>query len=264
MLLAVDIGNTNIVCALFDEDRLINEWRIFTDTNRTADEYSSILLSLMRDAGIKPGSISSAILSSVVPLLIGPFITVTERLTGKKPLIIGPSVYDKLPIKIPTSAVHEIGSDIVCNAVEAYSSLNGACIAVDFGTALTLTAISDKGEILGVSIAPGLRTAVNSLFKNTAQLPSVPLEAPPDSLGTNTIHSIQSGIVFGYKGLVESLIERIKSDMAKKNGISADDIKVIATGGLNSVLSPITSVFQKVDKQLTLKGLCRIAKLLDK
>ena len=263
MLLAVDIGNTNIVVALFHNDELVHEWRMYSDANRTSDEYSSILFSLMRDAGVTLASIDSAILSSVVPLLIGPFITVLERITGKKPFIVGPSIYDKLEIKIPEQAVHEIGSDIVCNAVEAYGSLKSPCITVDFGTALTLTAISGKGEILGVSIAPGLRTAVNSLFQNTAQLPSVPLEAPPDSLGTNTIHSIQSGIVLGYKGLVEYLIERMRSDMCSKTGASPEDICIVATGGLNSVLKPISSVFQTVDKQLTLKGLRRIASILE-
>ena len=264
MLLAVDIGNTNIVVALFHQDELVHEWRMYSDANRTSDEYSSILFSLMRDAGVTLASIDTAILSSVVPLLIGPFITVLERITGKKPFIVGPAIYDKLDIKIPEQAVHEIGTDIVCNAVEAYASLKSPCITVDFGTALTLTAISGTGEILGVSIAPGLRTAVNSLFHTTAQLPSVPLEAPPDSLGTNTIHSIQSGIVLGYKGLVEFLIERMRSDMCVKTGASAESIKIIATGGLNSVLKPITSVFQTVDKQLTLKGLRRIASLLEK
>lgn len=263
MLLAVDIGNTNIVVALFHKEELVHEWRVFSDPNRTADEYSSVLFSFMRDAGVTISSIDSSILSSVVPLLIGPFITVLERITGKKPDIVSPAIYDRLDITIPEPAIHEIGSDIVCNAVGAWGMLKSACIVVDFGTALTLTAINSKGDILGVSIAPGLRTAVNSLFKNTAQLPSVPLEAPPDSLGTNTIHSIQSGIVLGYKGLVEFLIATIKKDMYAKSGVAEDDIKVIATGGLNSVLKPITSVFQTVDKQLTLKGLMRVASLLN-
>ncbi len=262
MLLAVDIGNTNIVVALFHKDELVHEWRMYSDSKRTADEYSSILSSLMRDAGVTPSAISSAILSSVVPLLIGPFITVIERMTGNKPVIVGPAMYDKLPITLPESAVHEIGTDLVSNAVEAWCANKCPCIVVDFGTALTFTSINAKGDLLGVAICPGLRTAVNALFNNTAQLPSVPLEAPPDSIGTNTIHSIQAGIVLGYKGLVESLIAQTKADMAKKSGCSEEDIKVIATGGLNSVLKPITNVFQTVDKQLTLKGLNRIASFM--
>lgn len=262
MLLTVDIGNTNIVAALFHKEELVSEWRMYSDPNRTADEYSSTLLSLMRESGISHGAIKTAILSSVVPLLIGPFITVIERIIGKKPIIVGKQIYDKLPIFIPESAIHEIGTDIVCNAVEAYSKLNSACIVVDFGTALTMTAIGKNGEILGVTITPGIRTAVNSLFTNTAQLPSVPLEAPPDSLGTNTIHSIQAGIVLGYKGLVESLIGQIKKDMCAKSEVTENNIHIIATGGLNSVLKPITDVFQTVDKQLTLFGLRRIAQIV--
>ena len=262
MLLTVDIGNTNIVAALFHKEELVCEWRMYSDPNRTSDEYTSTLISLMRDSGIMHGAIKTAILSSVVPLLIGPFVTVIERLIGKKPIIVGKSIYDKLPIKIPESAIHEIGTDIVCNAVEGYSKLNSACIVVDFGTALTMTAIGKNGDILGVTISPGIRTAVNSLFTNTAQLPSVPLEAPVDSLGTNTIHSIQAGIVLGYKGLVEALISQIKKDMCKKTNINESEINVIATGGLNSVLKPITDVFQEVDKQLTLFGLRRIATII--
>ena len=160
--------------------------------------------------------------------------------------------------------MHEIGTDLVCNAVEAYSRYKRACIVVDFGTALTFTAINGEGQIDGVAITPGLGTAVNALFANTAQLPSVSLATPPSSLGTNTIHSIQAGIVLGYKGLVESLIQQMKKDMANKTGVKPSDITVIATGGLNSVLKPVTSVLKEVDKQLTLKGLKRIADIVQK
>lgn len=259
--MTIDIGNTHIVTALFYDSEIIHEWRIHSDTQRTADEYCSILLSLFRDAGVSQNAIQSAILSSVVPLLIGPFINVVQKITGKKPLIVTPALFDKLPIQIPQTAIHEIGSDIVCNIVEAWSRFKSPCIVLDFGTALTFTAVSADGFIQGVAITPGLGTALNSLFKNTAQLPSVPLEQPPDSLGTNTIHSIQSGILLGYKGLVESLVSQMSSDMCKKTGCATESIHIIATGGLNSVLKPITDIFQVVDKQLTLKGLHRIAML---
>lgn len=267
MVLVTDIGNTNVVIALFKNDKLINQWRMASDTKRTADEYCSILLSLFRDASIAHEKIEFAVLSTVVPLLLGPFIRVIERLTGKKPLVVNADLYDKLPITVPDAARHEIGTDLVCNAVEAYSRYKNACIVVDFGTALTFTAINHIGSIEGVAITPGLGTAVAALFNNTAQLPSVPLVAPPSSLGTNTIHSIQAGIVLGYKGLVESLISQMKNDLRAKNaknGTNLADIKVVATGGLNSVLKPITDVFQDVDKELTLKGLYRIAQFLQK
>lgn len=262
MLLTIDIGNTHIVTALFYKDEPIHEWRMYSDTKRTADEYTSILLSLFRDAGVSQSSIKSAILSSVVPILIGPFVNLVQKMIGKKPLIVSSAIFDKLPITIPQTAIHEIGSDIVCNVVEAWTRFKSPLIVLDFGTALTFTAVSGDGGIEGVAITPGLGTAVNSLFNNAAQLPSVPLEAPPNSLGTNTIHSIQSGIVLGYKGLVESLVERISHDLCEKSGCKKCDIKIIATGGLNSVLKPITDIFQNVDKQLTLKGLHRIAEIL--
>ncbi len=262
MLLAIDIGNTNIVTALFHEGELIHTWRIYSDTRRTGDEYSAILASLFRDAGVNIAKIDSCVLSSVVPVLIGQFVGLIEQMTGKKPILVDHRIFPLLPVKIPESAVHEIGSDLVCNAVEAYERYKSACIIVDFGTALTFTAVDNTGLIQGIAITPGIGTARNSLFNNTAQLPSVPLAAPPDSLGTNTIHSIQAGIVLGYKGLVENLIKQMKSDMAAKTGINEESIKVIATGGLNSVLKPITSVFQDVDKSLTLYGLNRIANIV--
>ena len=260
MLLAVDIGNTNIVCAVFDGDTIVHEWRIATDTKRTGDEYTSILLTLFRDANVTVKNFDSSIISSVVPDLIGPFVTVLSHVCGKKPIVISPALYDKLPVHVPETAIHEIGTDLLCNAVAAWNRTHGANIVVDFGTALSFTITDSKGNIQGVAIAPGLGTAVHSLFANTAQLPSVPLEAPPSSLGTNTIHSIQAGIVLGYKGLVESLIARIKADLFAKTGDKPENVHVIATGGLNSVLKPITDVFTEVDKELTLCGLKEVAK----
>ncbi len=263
MLLAIDIGNTHIVTALFDGDEILQTWRLHSDPNRTSDEFTSILLSFFRDAGISQKNIETAILSSVVPLLLGPFISIVQNITGNKPIIVNSAIFDKLPIKVPQTAIHEIGSDIVCNVVGAWTQYKSPLVVLDFGTALTFTAVSETGQIEGVAITPGLGTAVNSLFNNTAQLPSVPLKAPDNSLGTNTIHSIQSGIVLGYKGLVESLTSRMKDDLTEKTKCNRSDIKVIATGGLNSVLKPITDIFQNVDKQLTLKGLKRIAEILN-
>ncbi|MGL4981953.1 MAG: type III pantothenate kinase, partial [Treponemataceae bacterium] len=187
MLLAIDIGNTNVVLALFKNDVILHEWRIYTDTKRTADEYISILSTFFRDAHIPFSSIQSSIISTVVPLLLGTFVRVVEQLTGKKPLILNSSVYNKLSITIPETAIHEIGTDLVCNAVEAFARYKSACIVVDFGTALTFTTINDTGNLEGVAIAPGLGTAIQALFQNAAQLPSVPLEPPPSPIGTNTM-----------------------------------------------------------------------------
>lgn len=262
MLLTIDIGNTNIVVALFKNGVIFSTWRLFTDTRRTGDEYGSMLTSLLQDDGIDLKEIDFCVVSSVVPVLIGAFVGLIERKTGKKPVVINPSIFPLLPVRVPETAVHEIGSDLLCNAVEAFCRYKSACIVVDFGTALTFTAVGDTGDLLGIAITPGLGTARNSLFEDTAQLPSIPLEAPPTSLGTNTIHSIQAGIVLGYKSLVEGLVQQMKKDIVAQTGVKESDIKVVATGGLNSVLKPLTDIFQDVDKSFTLCGLCRIATIL--
>jgi type III pantothenate kinase len=263
VLLVIDIGNTNIVPALFrqGESAPLPLGRIFTDTNRTGDEYGIIFRSLLRDKGLAAEAITASIVSSVVPALIGPFLGMIEGLTKKKPILVNHSLYHLLPVKIPPFRVQEIGSDLVCNVVEAYARFSAPCIVVDFGTALTFTAVGQSGDLLGTAIAPGLGIAVKSLAQHTALLPQVALEAPPVALGMNTVHAIQSGIVLGYKGLVETMIAVFKDEMRQKENISAESIIVIATGGLNSVLSPITNVFQHVDRQLILFGLKRIAVL---
>jgi len=258
LLLAFDIGNTNIKTALFDGEEIRQEWRLSTDITRTGDEYFSMLSSLFHHAEVDVSLIKSSVLSSVVPPLIGPFITVTQRLTGKKPLIVSPSMYRKLPVGVPQPVEHEIGTDLLCDAVAAWCIYEEACIIVDFGTALSFIAVADDGMIEGIAISPGIGTALKSLYMNTAQLPSVPLEVPASSLGMNTVESIQAGIVLGYKSLVEGLINRMKNDLALKRHCNASRIHVIATGGLNSMLQPITDIFERVDKELTLTGLRKI------
>ena len=259
MLLCFDIGNTNIKTALFDGDRIVYEWRISTDVKRTGDEYFSIIRTLTRDASITLSDIDSAVISSVVPALIGPFVIVSQHLIGRKPLIIGPDMYARLPVKVPESAVHEIGTDLLCDALEAWYRYNSACIIADFGTALSFMAVDPEGNIAGIAIAPGIGTALKSLFTNTAQLPSVPLEIPPSSLGTNTTEAVQSGILFGYKGLVEGLISQMKKDLCAQSGADEKSVRTIATGGLNSILQPVTDAFDDIDKELTLHGLRRAA-----
>ena len=260
MLLTFDIGNTNIKVALFESDTLLQQWRLTTDANRTGDEYFAIISTLFKDYNLDIKKIDNVVVSSVVPQLIGAFVIVTRRFLNKEPLIICPDIYHKLPVTIPPTAVHEIGTDLLCDAVVAWETYHQPCIVVDFGTALSFVAVGNKGNILGVAIAPGIGTAIKSLFSNTAQLPSVPLEIPTSSLGINTTMSIQSGIMFGYKGLVESVINQMKADMQKQENINPESVITIATGGLSNVLMPITKIFDKFDKALTLNGLHTIAK----
>ena len=255
MTLVFDIGNTNIKTALFEGNTLKQVWRLSTDIKRTGDEYFSILRPLFRDSQIDFYDIKKIVLSTVVPALIGPFVIVSQHITGKKPILLSPENYDKLPIKIPETAKHEIGTDLLCDALAAWTKYKTPCIIADFGTALSFTALNQHGCIAGVAIAPGIRTAFNSLFNNTAQIPAIPLDIPETSLGKNTVVAVQSGIVLGYKGLVEGLLANMKADLEKENGINQKDIIVIATGGLNSMIAPITKVFDKLEKDLTLEGI---------
>ena len=263
MILVFDIGNTNIKTAVFDDDKMLHVWRISTDIRMTGDEYFSILSPLFRDAKIDCQKIEDLVLSSVVPALIGPFVNVSHKLTGKKPLVIGPDMYDRLPVKVPATGVHEIGTDLYCDALEAWCRYKCPCIVTDFGTALSFTAIDANANIAGVAIAPGIRTAFNSLFANAAQIPAIPLDIPPTSLGKNTVVSVQNGIVLGYKGLVEGLLKQMKEDLVKETGCKIEDIKVIATGGLNSMLSPITNAFDNIDKDLTLCAMKRSGDIIN-
>ncbi|MBB5218545.1 type III pantothenate kinase [Treponema rectale] len=263
MLFAVDIGNTNVVIAVFDNDRIVTQWRVASDTRRTGDEYSSIILTLARDAGIDVSEFDKAVISSVVPALIGPFVVVCQRVCKVQPLVLtsAMALERKLPVHLPENSTRELGTDLLCNAVAAWEELeHHANIVVDFGTALTLTVTSSSGEILGGTISPGLGTAVKALATNAAQLPFVPLEAPSNVIGATTKGAIQSGVVLGYKGLVESLVSQVKSELVLRG--EKDEIRVIATGGLNSVLKPITECFTSVDKDLTVKGLLSISKIL--
>ena len=210
---------------------------------------------LIHDASVEFSQIDSAVISSVIPNLTGPFVNVTQRIIKKKPLIIGPDIYGALPLIIPPVSVRQIGTDLLCDALEAWDRYKCACIVADFGTALSFTVIDAQASIAGAAIAPGIGTAFKSLVMNTAQLPPVPLEIPPSSLGTNTTTAIQSGIVLGYKWLVEGLVAQLKRDLEQKTGVPQSEIKTIATGGLNSMLDPITNIFDEIDKEFTLYGM---------
>ncbi len=253
MTLTIDIGNTNIVFGINDQNEWLKIWRIQTDVAKTADEYEVIFRSLFNSCTICKDKITKTVLSSVVPSLIRPFKEMLLHLLGHAPLLVEPSLYDKLPVEILSR--DEIGTDIVADATAAFIRYGGPCMVIDFGTALTFTTINKSGKILGVAITPGLLTALKSLTGNTAQLRDVQLVAPPSVLGDNTIHAIQSGIVLGFAGLVDSMVARTESELSEK-------LTVIATGGLSSVLQNISSRIQIIDENLTLDGLKYMADLL--
>jgi type III pantothenate kinase len=246
MLLCVDIGNTNIVLGLWDEGRWLAHWRVRTIRDKMPDEYDLLLKGLLREGGFDLRCVSRVVLASVVPPLTPVFNELIARYPGCAPLVVGPGVRTGLRIRIDNPV--ELGADLVANAVAAYQRFHGACIIVDFGTATTFSAVSSEGDFTGVAIAPGLGVAADALVSRTAQLQRVALLAPPAAIGKNTIHSMQAGLVFGYVGLIEGLIRRIRAEL----GGSA---QVIATGGLSSVLAPLTTEIDAVDPWLTLEGL---------
>lgn len=250
MILTIDIGNTNVVFGVADQNDWLKIWRIQTDLLKTADEYEVIFRSLFTSAGIRESEITRTVLSSVVPSLIRPFSEMISHMLGHSPSLVEPSLYKKLPIEILSP--DEIGTDIVADATAAFIRYGGPCMVIDFGTALTFTTISKSGKILGVAIAPGLLTALKSLTGNTAQLRDVQLVAPPSVLGDNTIHAIQSGIVLGFGGLVDSMVALTEKELSEK-------ITVIATGGLSSVLQNVSKRIQIIDENLTIDGLKYIA-----
>ena len=250
MLLVIDVGNTNICGGVYRDGALLHSLRIHTVPKKTEDEYASIFKAILADRGVSPASIDRVVLSSVVPALTGSIEEMCRHLFGSSPLILGPEVYARLPITVPKP--REIGADLVADALAAWRKTGGACIVVDFGTALTFTCVGRENAILGVSIAPGLGTAVSALSRDTAQLPYVQLAAPESVIGTDTIMSIQAGVVHGYVGLVEHLVTKMKGEIGGK-------VSVIATGGLCRIIARLSSVFDEVDPDLTLNGLALIA-----
>jgi type III pantothenate kinase len=250
MLLAIDIGNTNIAFGIYDGDRWTNHWRIRTVPDQMPDEYAALFRELFRDSGIGMRDIDRVVLSSVVPPVTGALANMFEQQTGQQPLILGPGV--RTGIRIRTDNPAEVGADLVANAVAAYARYQRNCIVVDFGTAMTFTAVARPGDLLGVAIAPGLNAAASSLSSNTAQLPRVRLVPPPTAIGRNTVHSIQSGIVFGYVGLVERLISSMRQEMD-------GEAVAIATGGQARIIATLSHEFEAIEPWLTLDGLRIVA-----
>ena len=253
MLLAIDMGNTNIKYGVFDGDKLVASFRVSSRISRTADEYGSVLVGLLSDRGIKKVDIDGIILSSVIPALNYTICHMCEFFFGISPLIVGPGVKTGLNIKADNPK--EVGADIIVNSVSAYAKYGGPIVVIDFGTATTFDVISDKCELIGVVIAPGIKTSLEGLVSKTAQLPMVELDAPTTVIGKNTKHCMQSGIIFGFSGLVDNIIKKIKKEL------KVDDIKVVATGGLGEIIAKEVKSISCVDRTLTLDGLRRIYEL---
>lgn len=248
MFLAIDAGNSNVVFALYDAKSGIwtNQFRLETKTPRLIAQLSKKVPLYFLEHGITVGQIEKIGFSSVVPE-INPIIEqFCEGFFGKLPYQIQGKSYEKLPVR--TYRPDEIGADLMCNVMAAYTRYQKPVIVVDFGTALTFTAVDSSGEVLGVNIVPGLQTAIKALFMNTSKLPEVELKLPESALGKNTIHAIQAGVLYGYTGLVKGMLEAIQVE----TGLS---FRVVATGGLSSILTTLEGTFDAVDRNLTLDGL---------
>lgn len=246
MLLCIDIGNSNIVLGLYDGDLLRNHWRIATDDHKLADEYAVLLLELFAYNNVCLKDIEGAIMASVVPPLTGTFQEVCQGTFGQDALVVDAGV--KTGVRVRTDNPREVGADRVVDAAATYRLYGGPACVVDFGTATSFSAISAEGDFVGGAIAPGVSISAEALYRFTAKLPRIELARPPSVIGRNTVHSMQAGVLFGYVGLVEGMVARFRQELG-------DDMRVIATGGLASLLAAETKAIQVVDPWLTLKGL---------
>jgi type III pantothenate kinase len=245
-LFCVDIGNTNVVMGLYHGEELEAHWRIATDHHKMADEYAMLVLDLFERSAQDSATVDGVIIASVVPPLTSIFQMLSQRYLRQPPLVIDIGTHTGARVLIDNP--QEVGADRVVNAVAAHHRYGGPACVVDFGTATTFDAVSAEGNYLGGAIAPGIGIAAEALFQRTAKLPRTDLIRPPAAIGKNTVHAMQSGLLFGYVGLVEGLVARFRAELGP-------EMKVIATGGLATLIAAETAVIDAVDPWLTLEGL---------
>jgi type III pantothenate kinase len=258
MLLVVDVGNTNTVLGVFARDlshaqadtphysQLLANWRVTTRQASTIDEYGVLFRNLFSMAGLEASEINGIVISSVVPPLDPVLRGVCERYFNLKPLFIEPGIKTGMPVHYDNPA--EVGADRIVNGVAAFEKYGGPCVVVDFGTATTFDCVSAKGEYLGGVICPGIRISADALFQRTARLPRVEIRKPARVIGTNTVGSLQSGLYYGYLGLVDGILELLLAELGKET-------KVLATGGLGTMIGTGSKYIKTIDDFLTLEGL---------
>lgn len=246
MLLAVDIGNTNIDFGIFEGSKITCHWRIGTDKTKTADEYGILFRQLMELKEIDKNRVKGAVISCVVPHIQSTVFNAIKIYFDVQPIVIGPGVKTGMPILYHNPK--EVGADRIVNGVAAYEKHKRSVIVVDFGTATTFDCVSEKGEYMGGVITPGLLISAEALYKEASKLPRVEILKPESIIGKNTVESIQSGLVHGYAGLVDGIVDKIKSEMKT-------DPHVTATGGIARLIAPESRTIETVDEFLTLRGL---------
>jgi len=255
MLLVLDVGNTNTVLGVFElaapdaaepNGRLIAHWRVSTTKTQTVDEYGVLFRNLFAMNGLEFTAVKGTVISSVVPPLDSTLREVCERYFHSQPLFIEPGIKTGMPVHYDNPA--EVGADRIVNSVAAFEKYGGPCIIVDFGTATTFDVVSKKGEYLGGVITPGIGISADALFARTARLPRVDVRKPPRVLATNTVNSVQSGLYYGYLGLIDGILERLLAEMG-------DKVTVVATGGLAALMGAGSKYIREIDDLLTLEGL---------
>ena len=246
MLLVIDVGNCNIVLGIYRREKLVKDWRVSTDKSKTPDEYGILVHELFRLTGIEFSDVTDIIISSVVPTLTGVLEKLSHDYFGRRPYIVGPGMKTGMPIHYDNP--REVGADRIVNAVAGYEKFRCPLIIVDFGTATTFDYVNRKGEYCGGAIAPGLVVSTEGLFQKASKLPRVEIVRPPSVIAKNTVNSMQAGIFFGYVGLVDGIVARMKAE-------SRDNPKVVGTGGLAGLIAPESKSIETVDEFLTLDGL---------
>ena len=246
MLLAFDIGNTNVAVGLFRGRKLVKSWKFKTDSDKTSDEYGAVLLDLMRVAGLAAGKVTGAIISSVVPPLTPVIEEVCRAYFATPASVVGPGLKTGMPILYENPL--EVGADRITASVAAFEKYGGPVIVLDFGTATTFDAVSAKGEYLGGAIAPGIRISAEALYLKTARLPRIEIRKPKRAIGRTTVSSMQSGLYFGYIGLVTKTIEEIRKELGK-------NARVIATGGFGGQIASELPEIEAYEPDLVLEGL---------
>ena len=252
MLLAFDVGNTNIVLGVFKDGELIQNWRLETDPRKSADEYGMVINQLFAYEGLDVKNVEDIIISTVVPSVLYTLQHLSVKYFNKRAIVVGPGVKTGLIVKYDNPK--QVGADRIVNAVAAHAKYGGPLVILDFGTATTFCAISEKAEYLGGTIAPGLKISSDVLTEKTAKLPKVELEEPGHVICRNTIQSMQSGLVYGHMGLVEYIVNKMKKELQEYCDTD-EPVKVIATGGLATLIDNGVDCIDYVDKMLTLEGL---------